>query len=103
MLKHIEVHGSRGMLQVQNIPETMISFAGTTGVQKGRYVEFFLERYAIAYERELQHFFDCIREGHSPSPTGEDGLRAQLIADAATIASQTGQPQQLREQAGISI
>ncbi|WP_244562700.1 Gfo/Idh/MocA family oxidoreductase (plasmid) [Agrobacterium arsenijevicii] len=95
--QRVEVHGSRGMLQVQNIPETMISYAGTIGVQKGPYVEFFLERYAIAYERELQHFFDCIREGRSPNPTGEDGLRAQLIADAATIASQTGQPQQLWE------
>lgn len=101
--QRVEVHGSRGMLQVQNVPETMISHAVTTGVHKGRYVEFFLERYAVAYERELQHFFDCMREGRSPSPTGEDGLRAQMIADAATIASQTGQPQNLPKDAVAGI
>ncbi|MCP2138273.1 putative dehydrogenase [Rhizobium sp. SLBN-94] len=31
--QRVDVHGSRGMLQVQNIPETMISYAGKTGVR----------------------------------------------------------------------
>ena len=53
---------------------------------------FFLERYAEAYRRELDAFVVAVLDGKPIAPTGEDGLRAQRIADAATQASQTGQP-----------
>jgi len=101
--QRVEVLGSRGMLQVQNLPESAILHAGAAGIQHGRHVEFFLERYADAYERELRHFFDCIRDSLPPSPTGNDGLRAQIIADAATQAAQTGHPQHLAEEAATGI
>ena len=58
-------------------------------------VDFFLERYTPAYQRELDHFLDSVASGTRPRPDGEDGLRAQMLADAATVAHQTGQPQQV--------
>ena len=58
-------------------------------------MNFFLERYTPAYRREFDQFIDCVATGKRPSPTGEDGLRAQVLADAATLSSQTGQPQKI--------
>ena len=56
---------------------------------------FFLERYAEAYRNELAAFITAVTDGTPISPTGEDGLRAQRLADAATEASQSGQPVKL--------
>jgi myo-inositol 2-dehydrogenase/D-chiro-inositol 1-dehydrogenase len=53
---------------------------------------FFLERYAEAYRREIDAFVTSILEGAPIAPSGEDGLNAQLLADAATQAAQSGQP-----------
>jgi myo-inositol 2-dehydrogenase/D-chiro-inositol 1-dehydrogenase len=55
-------------------------------------LNFFLERYAQSYARELDAFVDAI-EGARPMPvTAEDGRRALLLADAATQSVKTGQP-----------
>ena len=53
---------------------------------------FFLERYAAAYRDELEAFIDAVITGKAPSPTGEDGLKAQILADAATESAKTGKP-----------
>ena len=37
-------------------------------------------------------FIDAIGSGKKPSPSGEDGLNAQRLADAATESAKTGQP-----------
>ena len=52
---------------------------------------FFLERYALAYRAELMAFIDAVQKGRKPSPSGEDGLMAQKLADAATESHRTGQ------------
>ena len=53
---------------------------------------FFLGRYAEAYRSELAAFVAAVSDGKSISPTGEDGPKAQRIADAATKADRTGRP-----------
>ena len=45
------------------------------------------ERYADAYRLELDAFITAVLDGKPLAPTGEDGLRAQLLADAATEAA----------------
>ena len=52
---------------------------------------FFLERYAAAYRAELDAFIAAVGSGQAPKPDGEDGLKALLLADAATWSAQTGQ------------
>ncbi len=91
--QRIEVHGSKGMLRAHNIHASTVEQAGAAGFQTAPVMNFFLERYTPAYLRELDHFLDCVDTGRTPSPSGEDGLRAQMLADAATVASQTGQAQ----------
>jgi myo-inositol 2-dehydrogenase / D-chiro-inositol 1-dehydrogenase len=90
--QRIEVHGSKGLLSAANVPETTVSFASADGLCGDVVQNFFLERYAAAYRHELNHFIDSLMAGRKPDPDGEDGLRAQILADAATLSAQTGQP-----------
>lgn len=88
--QRIEVHGSKGMLRATNIHQTTVEIANGNGFQSAPLVNFFLERYMPAYSAELEYFIDCIEKGVPPTPSGEDGLKAQIIAVALTKASSTG-------------
>jgi myo-inositol 2-dehydrogenase/D-chiro-inositol 1-dehydrogenase len=89
--QRIEVHGSAGMLRAGNLHETTVEFAGKDGLNADPVQNFFLERYADAYRLELAAFVDAVRHGAAPSPSGQDGLKAAELADAATLSAQTGQ------------
>lgn len=89
--QRIEVHGSKGMARAQNVPVTTVEIATEAGVLADPVQNFFLERYADAYRRELSAFIDAVARGVAPTPSGEDGLKAQILADAATQAHRTGQ------------
>ena len=52
---------------------------------------FFLERYAQAYRNELESFVAGVLDGKPLTPSGDDGLRAQVLADAATKSAKTGE------------
>ncbi|MGL5733732.1 MAG: Gfo/Idh/MocA family oxidoreductase, partial [Beijerinckiaceae bacterium] len=64
--------------------------ADAGGFSQDPVLPFFLERYAAAYRAELDAFLTAIAKKKSPAPSGEDGLKAQVLADAATESSQTG-------------
>jgi myo-inositol 2-dehydrogenase/D-chiro-inositol 1-dehydrogenase len=89
--QRIEVHGSKGMLRAGNVHNTTVEFASGAGFAADPIQNFFLERYAAAYRLELDAFLSAITSGTPPRPTGEDGLRAQILADAATRSAQTGE------------
>ncbi len=90
--QRIEVHGSKGMLRAGNVHTTTVELATAGGFVADPVQNFFLERYAAAYRIELESFLDAVLKGTAPSPSGDDGLRAQILADAATEASQSGKP-----------
>jgi len=89
--QRIEVHGAKGMVRAENVHETTVQFAGAQGFSGDKVLNFFLERYASAYRDELGAFVKAVSSGVPPSPSGEDGLRAQLLADAADKSRRTGQ------------
>ncbi len=88
--QRIEAHGSKGMIQAGNIKETTVEFAGAAGFATDKVLNFFLERYAAAYRAELESFVETVRSGAKPNPDGEDGLRANRLADAAYLSWKTG-------------
>ncbi len=90
--QRIEVHGSKGLLSAANVHETTVTFAGASGVTADPVQNFFLERYAAAYRNEVEAFIDAVVDGKPISPDGHDGLRAQMLADAATQSRETGKP-----------
>lgn len=90
--QRIEVHGSKGMLRAGNIHETTVEIASAAGFRADPVQNFFLERYAAAYRAELDAFIAACRDDKPPAPTGLDGLKAQILADAATESKRTGKP-----------
>lgn len=93
--QRFEVHGSKGMVRAHNVPLTTVELATGAGFLADPVLPFFLERYAAAYRAELDHFLHSLIAGTEPSPSGNDGLKAQLLADAATRSHQTGKPVRL--------
>ncbi|WP_244595373.1 inositol 2-dehydrogenase [Bosea lathyri] len=90
--QRIEVHGSKGMLRAGNIHETTVEIATGAGFRADPVQNFFLERYAAAYRAELDAFIAACKGGKAATPSGLDGLKAQILADAATESARTGKP-----------
>ena len=90
--QRIEVHGSGGMLRAGNIHETSVESATGAGFRADPVQNFFLERYAAAYRAELDAFVGAVTGKTAPSPSGLDGLKAQILADAATESRHSGKP-----------
>ncbi|GAA6207104.1 inositol 2-dehydrogenase [Cognatishimia sp. WU-CL00825] len=88
--QRIEVHGSKGMIRAHNLLENSVEIATQDGYQRAPTMNFFLERYEAAYAHELAHFISCLSKGIAPTPDGEDGLKAQLLADAASASCADG-------------
>jgi myo-inositol 2-dehydrogenase / D-chiro-inositol 1-dehydrogenase len=87
--QRIEAFGSRGSLRAENVVESTVVFSGEDGVVSEKPLNFFLERYAEAYRRELAHFIDAVAGGTTPLTGGADGVSALTLADAALEASRT--------------
>lgn len=81
--QRIEVHGSEGMARADNVHESTIEVAGSGGFTTPPLLDFFLERYMGAYRAEMATFVEALNSGTSPTPTGDDGLRALVLAEAA--------------------
>ncbi|MEM8851450.1 MAG: inositol 2-dehydrogenase [Pseudomonadota bacterium] len=90
--QRIEVHGATGMLRVENLLETSVEWATDAGFTRAPAQHFFLERYAAAYLAEMQAFVTAVTAGTTPTPGLEDGLQAQILADAASRSRETGRP-----------
>ncbi|RQM47174.1 inositol 2-dehydrogenase [Paraburkholderia bannensis] len=90
--QRLEVHGSRGMLRVNNVLDTQVESATESGFKTSVAQAFFLERFGAAYLAEMKYFVDALTEGKQPQPDAIDGLKAQTIADAATLSWKEGRP-----------
>src|SRR5439155_11838537 len=88
--QRIEALGSKGALRAENVIESTVSFAGDDGIVSDKPLHFFLERYAEAYRRELDHFISAVASGTMPLVGGGDGVKALALADAALESLRTG-------------
>jgi len=89
--QRIEVLGSKGMVSARNTHEANIEVAGKDGFQSPPLLNFFMTRYTAAYANEIAAFVQSLSEKTTPPTTGEDGLRALEMADAAVKSVETGQ------------
>lgn len=82
--QRIEAFGAAGMLRAENQHPTSVesSSAAHTGA-RDPVLNFFIERYAQAYQAELDSFISSVEEGREMSPDFADGLAALQLADAA--------------------
>ncbi len=89
--QRVEAHGANGMAHAANVRETTVELAGAHGFTRDKALNFFLERYEAAYRNELDAFVNAATAGVKPRPDGEDGLKANLLADAAYQSWKTKQ------------
>ncbi|MBU1312897.1 MAG: inositol 2-dehydrogenase [Alphaproteobacteria bacterium] len=88
--QRVEVHGSRGMICVENQRPVTVELATAAGFSRPALHDFFMTRYVEAYAAEIAAFVSVVKNGVSPSPGGEDGLRALMLADAALRSASQG-------------
>jgi myo-inositol 2-dehydrogenase/D-chiro-inositol 1-dehydrogenase len=95
--QRVEMFGSGGMVTVtNNTPDTHI-LCDRVGIHTALPLNFFLERYAESYLREMRAFVDAV-VNQTPVPVGgEDGLQAAVIALAAGISARENRPVKLAE------
>jgi myo-inositol 2-dehydrogenase/D-chiro-inositol 1-dehydrogenase len=89
--QRVEAHGALGTLRTENVPITNLVQERADGVLREKPLFFFLERYAQSYRNEWDHFVRVLHGEEPPNPTGEDGRRALLLAEAAYRSLETGQ------------
>ena len=95
--QRIEILGSEGLLQAENIVENSVVKSTTAGVLSAKPKYFFLERYIGAFKAEWDAFVKSIHD-HKPVPvTLEYGVTSLAIAEAATQSQITGRTVQLKD------
>ena len=89
--QRIEVFGSTGMLQMDNLrPTTIRRWNQEVTDAREPLLNFFLERYQQAYKSELDAYIDALVHKKPMPTTVQDGLKALQLADAAVESVKTG-------------
>ena len=89
--QRIEVFGSTGMLQMDNLrPTTIRRWSRDATDAREPLLNFFLERYQQAYKSELDAYIDALVHKKQMPITVQDGLKALQLADAALESVKTG-------------
>ena len=81
--QRIEVHGALGAVTAENQRPVMIEVATAAGYTRPPLHDFFMTRYTEAYAAEIAAFIAVLGGKGTASPSGEDGLAALALAEAA--------------------
>ena len=92
----LEVIGSRAAVRVARNRRTHLRWL-TPGAVTVDHTADFLERFADAYVLELEAFGAAVRAGAPDGASGEDGLAAVELAEAAARSAATGRTVVVRE------
>jgi myo-inositol 2-dehydrogenase/D-chiro-inositol 1-dehydrogenase len=81
--QRVEVHGSEGLVSAENLRATNVEVANGDGYRREPLLNFFMTRYTEAYRNEIAAFIAALESGKPATPSGDDGLKALVLADAA--------------------
>ncbi|KNG92176.1 inositol 2-dehydrogenase [Pseudaestuariivita atlantica] len=95
--QRVELLGSEGMLQAENVLENTVVKSSAAGVTGAKPTYFFLERYMPAFTAEWSAFVDAVGAGTDLPVTLDDGVTALAMAEAATRSHQAGAPVKLSD------
>lgn len=95
--QRVELLGSEGLLQAQNMLENTIVKSTAQGVTGAKPTYFFLERYMPAYAAEWGAFVAAVTSGAAVPVSLADGVAALAMAEAATRSARTGLPVRLAD------
>jgi myo-inositol 2-dehydrogenase/D-chiro-inositol 1-dehydrogenase len=94
--QRIEAYGAAGSLRADNVMESTVSMWGERGCASDALQNFFLERYAQAYRREMAHFAAILRDETSPAVGYQDAVAALALAEAAGLSAKLNKPVSVR-------
>ncbi|WP_454819297.1 inositol 2-dehydrogenase [Labrys neptuniae] len=96
--QRVEVFGNKGMAVSENRrTHDSVRFTGEFTSRGAPYLNFFIERYAEAFNAEIGAFVDAVENGTAPEVGFEDGRRALVLAEAAGRSIQEGRPVETSE------
>jgi myo-inositol 2-dehydrogenase/D-chiro-inositol 1-dehydrogenase len=95
--QRIEAHGSLGSVSAENQRAVSIEIANKAGYTRPPLLDFFMTRYTEAYANEIAAFIDAIGGKRAASPSGNDGLIALALADAALKSVKEGRAVKVSE------
>ena len=95
--QRVELLGSDGLLQAQNMLENTVVKSTEQGVIGAKPTYFFLERYMPAYIAEWACFVDSVLNNTAMPVTLDDGVAALAMAEAATRSAAEHRPVSLAE------
>jgi myo-inositol 2-dehydrogenase/D-chiro-inositol 1-dehydrogenase len=98
--QRVEVHGSKGLVSAENTRPVSIEVASGDGYTRPPLHDFFMTRYTEAYAAEIAAFVAVVKDGAAPSPSGQDGLMALALAEAANRSVKSGAMVRLKEVLG---
>ncbi len=98
--QRIEVHGSNGLVSAENQRPVSIEIASSQGYTRPPLHDFFMTRYTDAYAAEIAAFIAAAAGKAPVSPSGEDGLAALALAEAALRSVAEGRTVKLAEVTG---
>jgi myo-inositol 2-dehydrogenase/D-chiro-inositol 1-dehydrogenase len=81
--QRIEAYCSKGLIRAGNVHETTVERWGEGGAGSDPLQNFFLDRYAAAFQAEMTHFADVVEGKADPKATYADALAALALAEAA--------------------
>jgi myo-inositol 2-dehydrogenase / D-chiro-inositol 1-dehydrogenase len=84
--QRIEAYGSAGTARVDNVLMSTVSTCTERGSASDALQNFFLDRYAEAYRREMRHFQDILSGAAAPSVGYHDGVASLVLAEAAALS-----------------
>jgi len=84
--QRIEAFGAAGSLRADNVLESTVSTWGERGCASDSFQNFFLDRYAQAYRREMAHFAAILRKETPPAVGYKDAVAALALAEAAGLS-----------------
>ncbi len=91
-----EVAGAVGKVVIEDRQKTAATFSRDFGFE-GDHYESFPDRFETAFRRELEAFFEAIRDGRQPTPGPEDALETLRLAIACTRSQAEGRPIRVEE------
>jgi myo-inositol 2-dehydrogenase/D-chiro-inositol 1-dehydrogenase len=94
--QRIEAYGATGSLRADNVMESTVSRWGERGCASDALQNFFLDRYAQAYRREMAHFAAILRDEASPAVGYKDAVAALALAEAAGLSVKLNRPVSVR-------
>jgi len=95
--QRIEVHGALGLISAENQRAVSIEVANADGYTRPPLFDFFMTRYIAAYAAEISAFINALTAKSPATPSGQDGLAALVIAEAALKSVKEGRAINLSE------